>query len=323
VRGRVKAIQIEEFGGADALRLVDLPDPEPGEGEVVVEVGRAGINFADTHMTRNDYLAEQQLPLVPGGEVAGRTPDGRRVAALMMNGGYAQKVAVPEATLVPIPDAVSDDQAAALLLQGLTAHALVHRCARLEAGETVVVEAAAGGTGSLAVQLAKRKGARVIGLASSPEKRELVERLGADATVDSRAGGGRDELKAAVLEANGGKQVDAVLEMAGGEAFEATLRTLAPFGRMVVFGIASREENTVRTGHLMRNGRAVIGFWLVHLFRDPEALRGAIGELLSAVATGELKVIVGGVYPLSQAKQAHDDIAARRTTGKLLLDPSQ
>jgi NADPH:quinone reductase len=241
----------------------------------------------------------------------------------MMNGGYAQKVAVPEATLVPIPDAVSDDQAAALLLQGLTAHALVHRCARLEAGETVVVEAAAGGTGSLAVQLAKRKGARVIGLASSPEKRELVERLGADATVDSRAGGGRDELKAAVLEANGGKQVDAVLEMAGGDAFEATLRTLAPFGRMVVFGIASREENTVRTGHLMRNGRAVIGFWLVHLFRDPEALRGAIGELLSAVATGELKVIVGGVYPLSQAKQAHDDIAARRTTGKLLLDPSQ
>jgi NADPH2:quinone reductase len=317
----VKAIQIEEFGGADAMRLVDLPDPEPGDGEVVVEVGRAGINFADTHVTRNDYLAEQQLPLVPGGEVAGRTPDGRRVAALLMNGGYAQKVAVPEGTLVPIPDAVSDDQAAALLLQGLTAHALVHRCARLEAGETVVVEAAAGGTGSLAVQLAKRQGARVIGLASSPEKRELVERLGADATVDSR--GGRDELKEAVLEANDGRPVDAVFEMSGGDAFEATLRTLAPFGRLVVFGIASREENTVRTGHLMRNGRAVIGFWLVHLFRDPEGLRWAIEELLSAVAADELEVIIGDVYPLSQAKQAHEDISARRTTGKLLLDPSQ
>ena len=140
------------------MRYVDLPDPEPGEGEVVVDVVRAGVNFADTHVTRNDYLAKHELPLIPGGEVAGRTADGRRVAALLMNGGYAQKVAVPEAVLVPVPDEVTDDQAAALLLQGLTAHALVHRCARLEPGETVVVEAAAGGTGSLAVQLAKRHG---------------------------------------------------------------------------------------------------------------------------------------------------------------------
>jgi NADPH:quinone reductase len=315
----VKAIQIEEFGGADAMRLVDLPDPEPVDGEVVVEVARAGINFADTHVTRDDYLAKQELPLVPGGEVVGRTPDGRRVAALLMNGGYAQRVAVPEATVVPIPDAVSDDQAAALLLQGLTADALIHRCARLQPGETVVVEAAAGGTGCIAVQLARRHGARVIGLASSAEKRELVERLGADATVDSQA----DDLKAAVLEANDGRQVDAVLQMSGGEAFEATLRTLAPFGRMVVFGIASREENSVRTGHLMRNSRAVIGFWLVHLFRKPEALGKTIGELLAAVAAGELEVVVGGVYPLSDARQAHEDIAARRTHGKLLLDPSR
>jgi NADPH2:quinone reductase len=315
----VKAIQIEEFGGADAMRLVDLPDPEPSDGEVVVEVARAGVNFADTHVTHDDYLAKQELPLVPGGEIAGRTPDGRRVAALLMNGGYAQKVAVHEAALVPVPDAVSDDQAAALLLQGITAHALVNRCARLEEGDAVVVEAAAGGTGSLAVQLAKRKRARVIGLASSPEKRELVERLGADATVDSRA----DDLKEAILAANDGHQVDAVLEMSGGEAFEATLRTLAPFGRMVTFGIASREENTVRTGHLMRNSRSVIGFWAVHLFREPEALSTAIGDLLGAVAAGELEVVLGGVYPLSDAKQAHEDIAGRRTTGKLLLDPSR
>src|SRR5687767_5287233 len=155
--GAVKAIQLEEFSGADALRYVDVPDPEAGVGEVVVDVVRAGVNFADTHVTRNDYLAKQELPLIPGGEVAGRTPDGRRVAALLMNGGYAQKVAVPEAMLIPVPDGVSDDQAAALLLQGLTAHALIHRCARLEPGESVVVEAAAGGTGSLAVQLAERQ----------------------------------------------------------------------------------------------------------------------------------------------------------------------
>ena len=316
----MKAIQLEEFGGAEALQYVDVPDPEAGEGEVVVEVARAGVNFADTHVTRNDYLAEQVLPLIPGGEVAGRTPDGRRVAALLMNGGYAQRVAVYKAMLVPVPDEVTDDQAAGLLLQGLTAHALLHRCARLEPGETVVVEAAAGGTGSLAVQLAKRHGARVIGLASSPEKRELVERLGADATVDSRTEG--DELRDAILEANGGRQVNAVLEMTGGQAFEACLRTLAPFGRLVTFGIASREPNEVNTGHLMRNSRAVIGFWLVHLLQDPTAAATAIGELLGAVAGGELEVVIGGVYPLSEAKRAHDDIAARRTQGKLLLDPA-
>jgi NADPH2:quinone reductase len=300
------------------MELVELPDPEAGDGMAVVDISRAGINFADTHATRDDYLAKQSLPMVPGGEVAGTTADGRRVAALLMNGGYAEKVAAPDAALVPIPDEVSDDQAAGLLLQGLTAHALVHRCARLEEGETVVVEAAAGGTGSLAVQLAKRAGARVIGLASSPEKRELVERLGADATVDSRT----EDMKEALLAANGGEQVNAVLQMSGGDAFEQQLRALAPFGRMVAFGIASREENSVKTGHLMRNSRAVIGFWLVHLFRDPEALRAATGELLQAVASGDLEVVVSKVYPLSEARQAHEDIVARRTQGKLLLDTS-
>jgi NADPH2:quinone reductase len=224
----MKAIQLTEFSGADGMNYVDVPDPEPGDGQVVVDVARCGVNFADTHATRDDYLAKQELPLIPGGEISGRTPDGRRVAAMLATGGYAQKVAVHEAMLVPVPDAVSDDQAAALLLQGLTAHALIHRSARLEPGETVVVEAAAGGTGSLAVQLAKRHGARVIGLASSPEKRELVERLGADATVDSRS----EDLQAAILEANGGDQVDAVLEMAGGTMFEASLRTLAPLGHL-------------------------------------------------------------------------------------------
>src|SRR3954468_10962593 len=183
----MKAIQIEEFGGPEVLSHVELPDPTPGEGEVLVEVARSGINFADTHATRNDYLAEQALPLIPGGEVSGRTEDGRRVAALLMNGGYAEKVAVHEAALIPIPDEVDDDQAAALLLQGLTAMALVQRCARIEKGETILIEAAAGGTGSLSVQLAKRAGAKVIGLASSEEKRAMVERLGGDAPGASRA----------------------------------------------------------------------------------------------------------------------------------------
>ena len=315
----MKAIQIREFGGPEVLEHTELPDPEPGDGEVLVRVSRAGINFADTHVTRNDYLAEQQLPLVPGGEVSGTTPDGRRVAALTMNGGYAEQIAIPEAALVPVPDGVDDDQAAALLLQGLTAWSILNVSARLQKGESVVVEAAAGGTGSLAVQLAKRAGAgRVIALASSDEKRALALELGADVAVDSRASDLRDQI----LAANDGEQVDVVLEMSGGDAFEATLRTLAPFGRLVAFGIASREENALKTGHLMRNSRAVIGFWLVHMFRRPDLLRRGIEELLGAAASGELRAVIGGVYPLSEVRRAHEDIAARRTQGKLLLDPT-
>jgi NADPH2:quinone reductase len=316
----VKAIQILEFGGPEVLRHLDLPDPEPADGEVVVEVARAGVNFADTHAIRDDYLAKQQLPLVPGGEVAGRTPDGRRVAALLRGGGYAERVAVPEPALVPIPDAVSDDQAAGLLLQGLTARSLLRLSAKLEAGESVVVGAAGGGTGSLAVQLAKRFGAgRVIALASSDRKRELALRLGADAAVDSRA----EDLRDQILDANGGQPVDVVLEMAGGAVFDACLAALAPFGRLVTFGLASREPNQVRNADLMRTSRAVIGFWLVHLFTRPDELRAGIEELLGAVAAGELEVVIGGVYPLADARQALEDIAARRTEGKLLLDPSR
>lgn len=314
----MKAIQLTEFSGPEAMQYVELPDPEPADGEVLVEVSRCGVNFADTHATRDDYLAKQELPLIPGAEVSGRTPDGRRVAAMLTSGGYAQKVAVHEAMLVPVPETVSDDQAAAVLLQGLTAHALVHRCARLEPGETVVIEAAGGGTGSLAVQLAKRQGARVIGLASSPEKRDLVEGLGADATVDSRA----DDLEAAILEANDGNQVDAVLEMAGGEMFKASMRTLAPFGRMVTFGIASGEQNEVATGALMRKSRAVIGFWLIHLLTDLPAVADTIAELFGAVEMGDLEIVIGDVRPLSEAKSVHEDLAARRTQGKILLDPS-
>jgi NADPH2:quinone reductase len=315
----MKAIQIEEFGGPGVLRHVELADPEPGEGEVLIEVARSGINFADTHATRNDYLAEQTLPLIPGTEVSGRTPDGRRVAAILAGGGYAEKVAVPEPLLIPVPDEVDDDRAAALLLQGLTAMALVSSCARIEAGETLVVEAAAGGTGSLAVQLGKRAGAKVIGLASSEEKRALVEGLGADATVDSRA----EDLKEAIRAANDGKRVDAVLHMSGGDAFDAELAALAPLGRMVVFGIASREQRDVSTAALLRGSKTVVGFWLVHLLMRREIVAPMIGELFALVAGGELEVNVGEVYPLSEAARAHEDLVARRTTGKLLLDPTK
>ncbi|MBM3667389.1 MAG: zinc-binding dehydrogenase [Actinobacteria bacterium] len=314
----MKAIQIEEFGGPELLKLVEVPDPEPSDGAVVVDVARVGVNFADTHAIRNDYLAEQSLPLIPGAELSGRTPDGRRVAAMLGNGAYAQKVAVPEAFLVPIPDEVGDDQAAGLLLQGVTAHSLLHETAHVREGETVVVEAAAGGTGSIAVQLAKRAGAKVIALASSQEKRALAERLGADATADSRA----EDLTAAIIEANGGDKVDVVLHMSG-TGFEAELKALDTLGRIVVFGNAARHPNTVETNYLLQTSKSVLGFWLVPLLVNRrDVVAAAIGELLGAVAAGELEVVIGEVYPLSEAARAHEDLAQRRSTGKLLLDPS-
>lgn len=315
----MKAIKIEEFGGPDVLQYVDVADPSPKLSEIVVNVKRSGVNFADTHASRNDYLAEQTLPLIPGTEISGQTNDGRRVAVLLGSGGYAEKVVVPQAQMIELPPEVDYDQAAGGLLQGLTAMALVHRCARIEPGETIVIEAAAGGTGTLAVQLAKRAGATVIGLASSEAKRELIQGLGADATVDSRA----ENLGEAIREANGGKRVDAVLHMSGGQAFDEEMGVLAPLGRMVVFGIASREQRQISTASLLRGSKSVIGFWLAHLLSRQDLLGPMIKDLFAAIAAGELTVTIGEVYPLSEAARAHEDLIARRTTGKLLLDPSQ
>lgn len=315
----MKAIQIEEFGGPEVMTLVDLPTPSPGPGEKLVRVSRTGVNYADTHTTQNRYLARQTLPLIPGQELAGTTEDGQRVAAVVPSGAYAEVAAVPESRLVPIPDGVDDEQAAGLLIQGITADAILRISANMQPGESVVVNAAAGGTGSLAVQIARSMGAgNIIAMASTDEKRALTLELGADVAVDSRS----DDLQAEILEANDGNPVDVVLEMAGGEAFEDLLRSLAPFGRLVTFGIASREENTVKTGHLMRNSRAVIGFWMVHLLANPELATTSIGRVLGAASKGELETVVGGTFGFGDVARVHEDLAARRTIGKILLDPS-
>src|SRR5947208_6047419 len=229
----MRAIQIEEFGGPEVLRLADVPVPEPGEGEVLIRVSLAGMNYADTHQRTNDYLASYELPLVPGGEVAGvREDTGERVVAMSGTGGYAEYATAPEALTFPIPDGVDDGAALALLIQGLTAWHLYRTCGRVEPGESVAIVAAAGGVGSLAVQLGKPMGAgRVIALASTQAKRELTLELGADVAIDS----GPEGLKERLVEANEGRQVDVVFEMAGGAVFDACLAALAPFGRLVTY----------------------------------------------------------------------------------------
>jgi NADPH:quinone reductase len=316
----MRAIQIEEFGGPEVLKLADLPTPEPGEGEVLIRVSLAGMNYADTHQRTNDYLARYELPLVPGGEVAGvREDTGERVVALTGLGGYAEFAVAPEAVTFPIPDGVDDGTALALIVQGLTAWHLYRTCAKVAEGESVVIHAAAGGVGSLAVQLGRPMGAgRVIATASTEEKRALALELGADAAIDADPEGMKERLE----EANGGAKVDVVFEMAGGEVFDQSLAALAPFGRLVTYGIASRQANEVSSGALMRKSRAVIGFWLMHALGRPGMIDDALADLFARVQRGELRAHVGGTYPLGEAGRAQVDIAERRTTGKVLLDPA-
>jgi NADPH2:quinone reductase len=315
----MRAIQMREFGGPEVLELVELPTPTAGEGELLIEVSRTGLNFADTHQRTNSYLARATLPLIPGTEVAGvRSDTGERVIALCGTGGYAEQVVVPAALTFPIPDGVDDGTALALLVQGLTAWHLYKTCARLAAGESVVVIAAAGGVGSLAVQLGHQLGAgRVIAIASTEEKRALTLELGADVAIDAAPEG----MAERILAANDGRPVDAVFEMAGGAVFDACLDALAPFGRLVTYGIASREQNEVRSGALMRKSRAVVGFWFMHCLGRPEMVEQPLAELFARAARGELRAVVGKTYALAEAGQAQIDIAERRTTGKVLLDP--
>lgn len=315
----MKAIQVNEFGGPEVLELTEVPDPQPPEGLVVADVTGIGVNYADTHQAENSYLSAAELPMIPGGEIVGTLPDGRRIVALVQN-GYAEKALVAPPMAFDVPDGVDDGQALTTLVQGATAWHLLKTSSRMEPGESVVVHAGGGGVGTIAIQLAKRWGAgRVIASASSEDKRALTLELGADVAIDSNA----DDLKAAIKEANDGQKVDIVLEMVGGSTFDASLAALGRFGRLVTYGQASREAPTpLEPGGLMIGSKSVIGFWLMDCVVDPENLLAVpIRELLDLIAAGELKPVVGGTYPLAEARRAHEDLRARRTTGKLVLDP--
>ncbi|HEY5193344.1 MAG TPA: NADPH:quinone oxidoreductase family protein [Solirubrobacteraceae bacterium] len=324
----MRAIQITEFGGPEVLELVELPTPEPAPNEALIRVSRAGINFADTHTRTNSYVRKATLPLVPGGEVAGIVvsapagsglSEGQRVIALTGSGGYAEYALAPAEHSFPIPEDVDDATALAILIQGLTAWHLYRTAGRVSDGESVVVHAAAGGVGSLAVQLGHRLGAgRVIAVASSAEKRQLALQLGADVAIDSDPEGLTERL----IEANDGREVDVIFEMAGGETFERSYRALAHFGRLVVCGIASQEPNEIRSGSLLRHSRSVVGFYLFHCLERPSMIADALSDLFARAARGELHVVVGATYSLENAPQSHIDLRERRTTGKLLLDPS-
>ncbi len=315
----MKAIQITEFGGPEVMQLVDLPDPIAGPDQVLINVSAVGLNFADTVQIRNQYVTQQKLPLIPGLEVVGTTSEGKRVLASISEGAYAQKVLAHPAMTMNSPDGVSDEAALAMLVQGTTAWHILKTFGHLVPGESVVVHAGAGGVGSVAIQLAKMWGARVIAVTSSDEKSALAKSLGADVTVDAKSA----NLAQAMLDANNGKPVDLVLEMVGGKTFDASLEVLAPFGRVIVYGMASGEMATpVNSISLLGSNKTITGFWLGHCFGKKELLDDVIAQLFILIKNGKLKPIIGATFPLSKAGDAHRAIVGRGTTGKITLDPA-
>ena len=315
----MKAIKVSKFGGPEVMELIDLPDPVVGPDEELINVTSIGVNYADTHQIENSYRVAQTLPLFPGLEVVGTTVSGRRVLASVGHGGYAQRAVANKNLVIDIPTGVSDEQALAMLVQGTTAWHILKTVGHLQPGETVVIHAAAGGVGSIAIQLAKLWGGKVIAVTSAGKKAELAKSLGADVVIDANA----EDLQGAMREANGGKRPDIILEMVGGKTFDDSLAVLAPFGRLVTFGMASRKPPTpVQPSTLIGGTKSIVGFWLGNCFGNKELLNDVIVELFSMVASGTLIPVVGEIFPLSRAGDAHRSIVGRQTTGKVTLNPA-
>ncbi|MCU0695411.1 MAG: zinc-binding dehydrogenase [Myxococcaceae bacterium] len=334
----MKQVQARKFGGPEVLEVVTTNTPAPGPGEVLIRVEAAAVNFSDVMRRRaSPYPFPTTLPYVPGSEVAGTVEAvgkgvtapavGARVFAVVGadgSGGYAEFALAQAAQAIPIPDGLSADVACGLLVAGSTAVLLLTEAAKLQRGESIFVPAAAGGVGSLLVQLARHLGAgRVIAAASSAPKRDAVKALGADVVLDAT-----NVTAAAVREATGGQGVDVWLEMEGGASLEQGVQALAPFGRAVVYGSASTAPRTLSQAaqdFLWASpslGQSVIAFNLGLFFGlKPQAAGAAVGRLLEAIGSGAVTLRVGEVFPLARAADAHRALEGRRTMGKLVLRP--
>ncbi|RVT96689.1 zinc-binding alcohol dehydrogenase family protein [Rhodovarius crocodyli] len=329
----MKAIRLTRFGEPEALEPVDMPLPVPGAGEALVRVRASGVNFADTLMRRDRYAVTPPLPAILGNEVAGTIEalgpgveglePGARVAAPIFAtaaglGGYAEYAVMPADYLVPLPAALSFEQAVAVMVQGLAALHLVRRAP--PAGKLVLVNAAAGGVGSLLVQLAKHAGARLVAAAAGGERKlDFARSMGADAGVDYTRPGWTEELVAAL----GGHRPDIIYESAGGDVTRDSLQLLAPLGQIVIYGALNIQDFALGVpellGLIFRN-QSVTGFAVVPLL-DAAALKADLGTLFGLVADGRLTVTIGGRFPLEQAAEAHRRMERRDTIGKLVLLP--
>ena len=320
----MKAIQVKRAGGPEVLELVELPVPEAKGAEAVVKIVAAGVNFIDVYYREGRYKAV--MPFVPGQEAAGDVvavgPNvtnmkvGDRVAYTMVLGSYAEYAAVAADRLVKIPEGVSYQQAAAAMLQGMTAHYLSHDTYPLKKGETALVHAASGGTGLLLVQMAHGIGARVIGTVSTEEKAKLAREAGADDVILYT----QTDFAAETRRLTGGRGVDVVYDSVGKTTFEKGLDILRPRGYMVLFGGSSGPVPPFDLIQLSQKGSLYVTRpTLTHYVATREDLEMRAGAVFSMIATGKLKLRIAHTYPLEDATQAHRDLEARRTTGKLLL----
>jgi len=315
----MKAIRIHEFGGSENLRVDEVEKPTPGADEVLIKTAAAGINYADTMLRQNKYMFSPELPFTLGFEVAGTIEEvganvrhltiGQRVLATIRGGGYAEYAIADWRTIVPIPDDLDFGKATALLVQGLTAVGLL---ADLKSGQTILIHAAAGGVGSLLVQLAKHKGAKVLGTASTDEKLEKVASLGADVGINYSESDWTDE----VLAATDGKGADLIIEMVGGEIGRQNFKCLATGGTMTVYGAASGEDFQISALNLLFKMQTIKGYNLN--FETRENMAVFTKELMSHIAENRLEVTVTE-FPLEQARQAHDALEGRKTMGKVVL----
>ncbi len=321
----MKAIRFEATGGPEVLRLVDLPSPKPGPGQVLIRVEAAGLNFIDVYQRTGLYAVP--LPRTPGLEGAGVVLSlgpgvaglsaGDRVAWSSTPGSYAEEVVVPADVLVKVPEGVLGRTAAALMLQGMTAHYLVETVYPLKPGNTCVVHAAAGGVGLLLVQMAKRKGARVFATVSTEEKAVLARGAGAHTVILYT----QQDFAAEVKKLTDGRGVDVVYDSVGLSTFEKGLECLAPRGMMALFGQSSGVVPPFSPSLLARASLFLTRPTLFHYIADRASLEWRAGDVLGQVASGQLAVRIGGTFPLGEAAEAHRALEGRRTTGKVLLIP--
>lgn len=322
----MRAALVKEFGPPAVLVVEDVPDPEPGPGEVLIEMGAASVNFPDILVVEGAYQRLPARPFSPGKDAAGRViavgegtarvTVGQRVLALTEHGGYAERVRVPEEHVIELPGTVSFEDAAALGLVSFTAHVGLTRRARLRPGETVLVTGAGGGVGSAGVQLAKALGARVIAVARNEAKAELARRQGADLVLTSAPGTLRDDI----LAGTGGKGADVVLDTLGGDFLTQLIRATAWEGRIVIVGFASGGQNPVKPGHLLVKNIGVLGLQ-VSDYRDraPEVMRSAMAEVLDLAGKGLLSAAVDITFPLERAAEALQYVKDGRARGKAVL----
>jgi NADPH:quinone reductase len=318
------AIQIKQTGSADVLEWVELPAPVPGVGEVLIAIEASGVNFIDTYFREGRYVA--QLPFIPGQEAAGTVlalgPEvktvkvGDRVAWCGVRGTYAEQAVAPESQLVRVPDGVSSEQAAAALLQGMTAHYLAETTYPIQVGDTVLVHAGAGGTGLLLTQMAKRRGARVITTVSSEEKAELSRAAGADEVILYT----QQDFAVEVKRLTDGAGLPVVYDSVGKSTFEQSLQCLRPRGMMVLFGGASGAVPPFDLIRLSTMGSLFVTRpTLGHYIATRADLEARAGDVFRWVADGSLKLRIEHTYALRDAAQAQRDLESRQTTGKLLL----